>query len=200
MLLANAKGMSSVDALLRDSAAMDTMIGIISATVPVLLTKAPMNAVTSITSMNNKASLPLAKCIILWLAALASPVCNIAPPTTNSPTIITTTGLENPANASVGVRMPQSSITTNEHRATMSALSRPATNIATVTMSMIIVNVMWKRFCKRAQWEFTLKLPSAAKFYTKIQRYSLPSKLFIDYCGILCILFNFKEYAFELFS
>ena len=65
MLLANAKGMSSVDALLRDSAAMDTMIGIISATVPVLLTKAPMNAVTSITSMNNKASLPLAKCIIL---------------------------------------------------------------------------------------------------------------------------------------
>ena len=60
-----ARGMSSVDALLRDSAAMETTIGIISATVPVLLTKAPIIAVTSITSRKSRVSLPLARCIIL---------------------------------------------------------------------------------------------------------------------------------------
>src|SRR5574344_3027421 len=146
ILLANAHGISSLDGLFLLSIAIDTIIGIISATVPVLLTKAPMRAVTTTTSKNIAVSLLPASCIILWLAALPSPVCNMAPPTTNSPTIITTTGLENPANASVGVSMPQSNITTNEHKATMSALSLPATNIATVTMSMIIVSVILQRY------------------------------------------------------
>ena len=145
MLLAKAKGMSRVDALLRDSAAIATTMGIISATVPVLLTKAPTKAVTSMTSKKSRVSLPLARCIIRWLAALASPVCKIAPPTINSPTIITTTGLENPANASAGVSMPQSSSTTNDPRATMSALSLPATNIATVMKRMMMVSVMRQR-------------------------------------------------------
>ena len=121
---------------------MDTTMGIIRATVPVLLTKAPMIAVTSITSMKRAMSLPPASDIIFRLAALASPVWSMPPPTTNSPTIIITTGLEKPANASAGVSIPQSIITTSAHRATMSALSLPMTNITTVTMSIIIVSVI----------------------------------------------------------
>ena len=91
ILLANANGISNRDALFLLSIAIDTIIGIISATVPVLLTNAPISAVTITTSRNIAVSLLPANCIILPLAALASPVCNMAPPTTNRPTIITTT-------------------------------------------------------------------------------------------------------------
>ena len=90
MLLAKANGINNVEALLRASAAMETTIGIIKATVPVLLTKAPIVAVTTTTSKNKAVSLSPARRIILRLKALANPVCNIPPPTTNKPAIMIT--------------------------------------------------------------------------------------------------------------
>jgi len=82
-----------------------TTIGNIRATVPVLLTKAPMAEVTNITSKNNFNSLLPANFRMCELIILASPVWKIAPPTTNSPTIIMTTELENPDKASSGVNI-----------------------------------------------------------------------------------------------
>lgn len=66
--------MSSREALSRASAAMLTMMGSMSATVPVLLTNAPMAAVTIITMKNSRVSLPLASFIIRLLTIFASPV------------------------------------------------------------------------------------------------------------------------------
>ena len=100
MLLANANGMSSRLALVFDLAARLTTMGIIRATVPVLLTKAPMAAVTTMSSMNRRSSLSPAIDRIFPLIFFASPVWKIAPPTTNRPIIIMTTGLENPDRAS----------------------------------------------------------------------------------------------------
>lgn len=95
-LLAKAKGMSNLLAEMLPLVAMLTTIGNIKATVPVLLTKAPIAVVVSMTSRKSRVSLSPARCIILPLIILASPVWNTAPPTTKSPTIIMTTELENP--------------------------------------------------------------------------------------------------------
>jgi len=81
-----------------------TTIGSIRATVPVLLTKAPIAEVTSITNRNNRNSLFPASFKMRELIIFANPVWKIAPPTTNSPTIIITTELEKPDKASSGVR------------------------------------------------------------------------------------------------
>ena len=58
----------------RASAAMLTIIGSMSATVPVLLTNAPIAAVTIITMKNSLVSLPLAIFIMRLLTIFASPV------------------------------------------------------------------------------------------------------------------------------
>ena len=100
MLLANASGMSRRAGCVPLCTAMLTTMGIISATVPVLLTKAPMAEVTMTTSRNIRVSLPAASFIIFWLTALARPVCKMAPPTTNRPTIMMMTVDEKPARAS----------------------------------------------------------------------------------------------------
>jgi hypothetical protein len=55
------------------------------------------------------------------------PVWNIAPPTTKRPIIIITTELENPDNASSGVRMWKSSNKTKAHKATTSERILPLT-------------------------------------------------------------------------
>ena len=144
MLLANAKGMSSLEGLFLLSMDMDTMMGIISATVPVLLTNAPMRAVTVTTSRNVAVSLLPARCMILWLAALASPVCSMAPPTTNSPTIMMTTGLENPESASAGDNIPQRIRIVRAQSATISALILPVTNRVTVARRTRIVMIIIK--------------------------------------------------------
>lgn len=54
--LANANGISSRDTSRPDCAAIETTMGNIRATVPVLLTNAPMTAVTSMTSTNIRVS------------------------------------------------------------------------------------------------------------------------------------------------
>ncbi len=77
------------------------------ATVPVLLTKAPINEVTSITSRKVMVSLPRESAMSLLPVSLASPVCMMAPPTTKSPIIMMTMGEEKPARASAGVRIPR---------------------------------------------------------------------------------------------
>ena len=100
MLLAKASGISSRLARIFAFCAKLTTIGIINATVPVLLTKAPITAVTTISSKNNPNSLSPANVISLPEAFFARPVCTMAPPTTNNPTIIMTTGFENPDKAS----------------------------------------------------------------------------------------------------
>lgn len=87
-------------------AAILITIGIIIATVPVLLTKAPINEVANTTKMKALVSLPLANCEMLLPTVCANPVCSMAPPTTNSHTIIMTIGDENPLNASLVVRIP----------------------------------------------------------------------------------------------
>ena len=84
-------------------AARLTTIGSIRATVPVLLTKAPMAEVTSMTSRNSLVSLLPASFRILELIILASPVWKMAPPTMNRPAIMITTELEKPESASAGV-------------------------------------------------------------------------------------------------
>ena len=108
MLLANAKGMSRRLGFILALMAMLTTIGIIMATVPVLLTNAPMNDVTTITRMKRRVSLFPARRMSFELIIFARPVWNMAPPTTNSPTIIMTEVLEKPEKASFGVgsRMP----------------------------------------------------------------------------------------------
>ena len=91
MLLAKARGISSRPGLVPALYARLTTIGSMRATVPVLLTKAPMNPVTSITSRKSLVSLLPASFRIFELIILASPVWKIAPPTTNRPIIIITT-------------------------------------------------------------------------------------------------------------
>lgn len=83
-------GMSRRLVWMPPSAARLTRIGSISATVPVLLTNAPMPAVTSMVSTSRRNSLLPASFMILPPIILARPVRKMAPPTTKSPTIITT--------------------------------------------------------------------------------------------------------------
>ncbi len=106
-------------------AAMLITMGIMTATVPVLLTKAPMSAVTSITRMKSTFSFfpPIRR--IRLLIILARPVRKIPAPTTNSPTIMITTGLANPESASEGVRMPPTSRASRAHSATISDRTLP---------------------------------------------------------------------------
>ena len=106
ILLAKASGMSSRLAFMWGlDAAKLTTIGSIRATVPVLLTKAPMAEVTAMMRINRRSSLFPASLRMRELSILASPVWKMAPPTTNRPTIIMTTELENPDKASSGVRI-----------------------------------------------------------------------------------------------
>ncbi len=105
ILLAKANGISKRLALRLALAAKLTTIGSINATVPVLLTKPPIPAVTSITNKKRRVSLFPANFRIRELIIFAKPVWKIAPPTTNKPTIIITTELEKPDKASAGVRI-----------------------------------------------------------------------------------------------
>ena len=125
MLLANASGISSRLEEILAFAARLTTIGSINATVPVLLTNAPMAAVTMITSNSSRFSLVPASFNKCELIIFASPVWKIAPPTTNSPIIIMTIEFENPDSASSGVRMWNKSRSTSAHNATMSERSLP---------------------------------------------------------------------------
>lgn len=117
-------------------------IGIIIATVPVLLTKAPINEVAYTTKMKALVSLPLANCEMLLPTVFANPVCSMAPPTTNSHTIIMTIGDENPLNASLVVRIPVAVSTMRADKATISPRTLPHINMAIVTIKTIIVMVM----------------------------------------------------------
>ena len=74
ILLANANGMSRRLAFMFALKAKLTTIGNIRATVPVLLTNAPIAAVTSITRMNSFSSLLPAILNIFALIILANPV------------------------------------------------------------------------------------------------------------------------------
>ena len=125
ILLAKAIGISRRLLLMLPLIAILTTMGIIKATVPVLLTKAPIKAVTSITKIRSFTSLSPAKRKILLLIIFANPVWKIAPPTTNSPIIITTTLSEKPDKACSGVNMPKSTKSTKAHIATKSERTFP---------------------------------------------------------------------------
>ena len=112
----------------------------------------PMAEVTSTTSRNSRVSLPAASFIIFWLAALASPVCSMAPLTTNSPTIIITTVEEKPVKASSGVSMPSTMRAVRAQSATMSERTLPMMNISTVRPSMMSVAVMGYRGWLLVAW------------------------------------------------
>ena len=100
MLEANASGMRKREADAPVLAAIDTTMGSISATVPVLLTKPPISPVARTTTRNSRVGLPLPRRDNRAPIILARPVLKMAPPTTNSPTIIITIGFENPDRAS----------------------------------------------------------------------------------------------------
>ena len=119
-LLEKARGMSSREELMLALMAILTTIGSIRATVPVLLTKAPMKEVAKTTNTKSFSSLLPASFSSLLLIILASPVWKIAPPTTKRPIIITTTELEKPDRASSGDRMPKRTNRRREDSATRS--------------------------------------------------------------------------------
>ena len=141
-LPAKASGMRNRDDCMPEPAARLMMIGIISATVPVLLTKAPIKDVTSITRRKVTVSLPRESAISLLPVSLARPVCMMAPPTTKRPIIMMTMGEEKPARASAGVRIPRTKSAAKAVRATISALTLPHINMATVMINIISVIVM----------------------------------------------------------
>ena len=120
MLLAKAIGISRRLGFMWKLAARLTAMGSSSATVPVLLTNAPIVEVTAISRMKSRNSLFPANLSILLLIILASPVWKIAPPTTNSPIIIITIGFENPDKASSGVRIWNTSSRISAQSATRS--------------------------------------------------------------------------------
>ena len=105
MLLAKASGINRRRTFAPALAAILTTIGNINATVPVLLTNAPINAVASITSRNKRNSLFPESFSRRPLIIFAKPVWKIAPPTTNKPIIMMTTELEKPDNPSSGVNI-----------------------------------------------------------------------------------------------
>jgi hypothetical protein len=66
----------------------------------------------------------------------------MAPPTIKSPTIIITTELENPANASPGLRIPSKTNDNKEHKATISERIFPHTKKTAVTNRIARVRTM----------------------------------------------------------
>ena len=141
ILLANANGMRNRLGLTLALTAILTTIGIITATVPVLLTKAPIDAVTSITSTKSLISLSPASLNILELISFANPVRKIPPPTTNNPIIIITTGLENPDKASDGNNIPVTTKANKAQIATKSARTFPC--IKKIDDTNNIINVIF---------------------------------------------------------
>ena len=139
ILLAKASGIRRVLAFVFVPAAILTMIGNMSATVPVLLINPPIADVVAITSKKRSRLFPRAIFIILLLIIFANPVCKIAPLTTNSPAIINTIGFEKPANASEGLRMFVKTSDKRAQRATMSDLILPKAKKTAETAKMIIV-------------------------------------------------------------
>ena len=105
MLLAKANGMSRRLDEVPAYAAILTTIGSISATVPVLLTKPPIKAVTSITIRKSRVWLVPASFMTCPPIIFARPVWKIPPPTMKRPIIIITVVLEKPARPSDGVRI-----------------------------------------------------------------------------------------------
>ena len=149
ILLANATGISKRLAFILALVARLTTTGIMRATVPVLLTNAPITDVTTITVINRRVSFVPAKRTILLPSFWARPVCNTAPPTTNNPTIIITTGFEKPANASSGVRIPKINNKTRPPNATRSERTLPMANNIADTTRIIIVIIICIILCKR---------------------------------------------------
>ena len=142
MLLAKARGMSRRLGFILTLMAILTTIGIIIATVPVLLTNAPMREVTTITSMKSFVSLLPASFISLELIIFASPVWKMAPPTTKRPTIIIMTLFENPERASAGSSIPRTINATSEHNATISERTFPLMKKNTERRSMTTVSII----------------------------------------------------------
>ena len=134
--------MPTLQLLLRVWETLVIIIGIMMATVPVLLTKAPINDVANMTRMNALTSFPFAIRDMLLPADCANPVCRIAPPTTKSPTIITTIGDEKPLKASLVVSTPVAVSIMRADNATTSPLTLPQINMAMVTINTVMVMVI----------------------------------------------------------
>ena len=142
ILLANASGISRRLTLICVPIAILTTIGSIKATVPVLLTKAPMKAVTSTIRIKSFNSLSPANFRIRLLIIFAKPVWKMAPPTTNNPIIMITTELEKPVNASSGVRIPNIISNTKAQSATKSERTLPLIkNIAERNKTMRVIYI-----------------------------------------------------------
>ena len=142
MLLAKARGIMSMPGWVPEVLAMASTMGSSRATVPVLLTKAATQAVTSTTRKKSFFWLVPARRSRRPLMVRARPVWNTAPPTTKRPTIMMTALLENPANASDGVSTPVASKAAMEQSATMSDRIFPTRNNTIVAKKMTRVAVI----------------------------------------------------------
>lgn len=120
MLLAKAIGIKKRDVPIPELLAILATIGNIKATVPVLLTKAPIIDVTPTTSKKSFISLLPDRDRRRAPIIFASPVWKIAPPTTNSPIIIITIELENPDKDSSVVSIPETESVVSAINATTS--------------------------------------------------------------------------------
>jgi len=141
ILLTKAKGISRRLELIFADIAKLTTIGIINATVPVLLTKPLMTEVVNAINIKILNWLPPASNNNLLLIICAKPVSKIAPPTTNKPIIIMTILLENPVSASSGVRILNRSSESSESSATTSERNLLLTKKITVKRSMTRVMI-----------------------------------------------------------
>ena len=179
MLLAKASGIRKRRGDLPAPVAILTMIGSIRATVPVLLTKAPISPVTSITRRNILVSLLPESDITLLPIILASPVWKIPPPTMKRPTIIITVVFENPESPSAGVRTWQRRSARSAQMATRSERTFPLTNNMAETSNIISVAIIV--FSKRSQRYYLLSVinisPSRTSTKISASRFTCPSRI-----------------------
>ena len=114
--------------------------GINKATAPVELINADKKATKGIINSNKRTSLVPPTFINHCPAEAAKPVRKSPSPTTNSPAIITTTGMPKPDTTSFGVKIPESAKVTTTISATISMRIRSQINRATVIASNKKIN------------------------------------------------------------
>ena len=144
MLPANASGINKREGFPPMERDMLTTMGSISATVPVLLTKAPTKAVANMSKTNKRVSFSPAKRRMPVPMRRARPVLKMPPPTMKSAPIMMTMGLEKPLNASSGVRTPVRTRERAAQIATKSARMRPLTKQTAARIKTTNVMVMGK--------------------------------------------------------
>jgi len=128
------RGIRSLDGDMSRAQASPTTTGSMTATVPVELMNPERSATRSMITTRSRTSLSPASFWGQRPMAWATPVWKSPSPTTKSAAIMRTTGSENPASASGGVRIPVRRRARRARSATTSSRSLSVTKRTTVTM------------------------------------------------------------------